>query len=129
MCLFKVSKIPKITLKPKTVYKIVSKSYNNEYYTYFMEDKVNLGKTYSGKFFKLDVFSFLFSKYIDSGFIHSYSERNNLELTILEYKEQTSQKLSLIKCTIPRFTLYYEGYADEVASRRLKYVEEIKEIQ
>lgn len=128
MCLFKKSIIPKITLKPKTVYKIVSKSYNNEYYTYFIGDKVNLGKTYTGKFTKLEAFSFLFKKYIDSGFIHSYSENIDLEFTIFEYKEQTTEKLALIKCEIPRFTLYYNGYGDEIASRRLKYIEEIKEL-
>lgn len=128
MCLLKKSIIPKITLKPKTVYKIINKTYNNEYYTHFTGDKVNLEKTYSGKFFKLDVFSFLFSKYIDSGFIHSYSEKNNLELTILEYKEQTTEKLILVKCEIPKFTLYYEGYGDEIASRRLKYIEVVEEL-
>ena len=128
MCLFKKSLIPRITLKPKTVYKIVSKSYNNGCCTYFMEDKVNLGKIYTGKFTKREIFSFLFERYIDSGFIHSYSENIDLESIIFEYIKLGAENLALIKCEIPRFTLYYNGHEDEIASRRLKYIEEIREL-
>lgn len=125
MCLNKLSIIPRITLKPKVVYKVVKKSSNIDYETFYTGYKVHLGELYSGRFVSDDWFTSLFGKNIYSGFIHSYDESISEEI-LEEYKDRTYDNVALIKCEIPKFTLYYKGYFGEIASRKLKYIEEVK---
>lgn len=126
MCLHKSSVIPRIALKPKTVYKIVIKR-GEEYYTFYTGHKVELNKLYTGKFRDNELFTFLFESTINSGFIHSYENNEELiEVVFQEYKEETYSNIALIKCEIPKFTLYYKGFCGELASRKLKYIEEVK---
>lgn len=126
MCLYKSSLIPRITLKPKTVYKIVMKR-GEGYSTFYTMHKVELDKLYTGKFRDDELFTFLFKSTISSGFIHSYENNEELiEEIFQEYKEVTLGNVALIKCEIPKFTLYYKGFCGEIASRKLKYIEEVK---
>lgn len=124
MCLVKSSIIPRITLKPKIVYKVLYKDKGN-YYTPFMDCKVELNKLYIGEFFGNGLITFLFSKYIDSGFIHSYDSIDSAINNFIDASNDDSSAI-IIKCEIPRFTLYYKGHCREIASRKLKYISEEK---
>lgn len=123
MCLFKKSFIPIIALKDIVVYKKVYKKCNGILITPITLDVIEIGKTYKGKFCSLDTFgtpsfspSFiksLFSKEIDTGYIHSCVHPKGAVLR------------KVIKCIIPKGTLYFIGNRGDIASRKLKYVEEI----
>jgi len=126
MCLYKLSQIPRIALKPKTVYKIVIKR-GEEYHTFYTSHKVELDKLYTGKFRDDELLTFLFDSTIHSGFIHSYkNDKEFIEEVFQEYIEKTYVNIALIKCEIPKFTLYYKGSCGDLASRKLKYIEEVK---
>lgn len=128
MCLIKKSKIPRIALKDITVYKSVDNQYG-KLYTIITEDLVELGKTYKGIFRKSEfnqdflnprtLLSSLFSKYVTTGYIHSYI---SLKRSIAEWRYNT-----IVECIIPRGTLYFIGTNNEIASRKLKYVKIIDE--
>lgn len=125
MCLTKKSFIPRIALRNKVTYKWCINS-NEELITYFRKEKVKLGKVYTGefqKFYKGSILDFiiesLLSTFISDGFIHSF---NNLKSAYIHAPIYHSyDTLNLVKCTIPKFTLYFIGKDGEIASRKLRY--------
>lgn len=122
MCLYKKSKIPRIAIKDIVVYKYL-RSYDEELYTPVARAIVKVGKTYKGEFgineygVKENFVSSLFSNSIETGYIHSLS--SPLGLYAYDY--------IAVKCIIPRGTLYFIGKHNDIASRKLKYVEIMKE--
>ena len=119
----KKSIIPRIALKNIIVYKILIKESNNLFfYTPITGDKIVIGKTYKGifrfsKYYPKSLIKSLFSKCIASGYIHSFKDK--------EYHSSNYNSI-LVKCIIPKGTLYFIGKDDDIASRKLKYVEIIK---
>lgn len=121
MCLFKKSFIPRIALKDIVVYKKVCKWYDGTLTTPVTLDAIEIGKTYKGRFCSQNTFNHpslspsfiksLFSKGIDTGYIHSH------------ICPKGAMWNTIIKCVIPRGTLYFIGEYGEIASRKLKYVE------
>lgn len=113
MCLTKKYKWPRITLRPKTVYKVLEKS-NKKLTTPFMSYTVELGKECKGKYDEKDtLLNTIFDEYVSSGFIHSYKDKE----TAIDYLVYGNV---VVKCTIPRFTLYFVGHND-IASRKIYY--------
>lgn len=128
MCLTKKSMIPRIALKDIVVYKVLVGNPKVHLYTPITEDKIVIGKTYKGvfqesktpfpppKIFPRNLITSLFSKNIESGYIHSkiypnlYGRENRVN----------------VKCIIPKGTLYFIGDNFDIASRKLKYVEIIR---
>lgn len=92
-----------------------------------MDYKVELNKLYIGKFISIELITFLFSKYINSGFIHSYDSIDSAINNFIDVSNDDPSAI-IIKCKIPRFTLYYKGCWREIASRKLEYISEEKEI-
>lgn len=125
MCLTKKSMIPRIALKDIVVYKILIKDSKGNLFTPIVCDHVKLGYTYKGIFGisndelrnQRSLISSLFSKYITSGYIHSYTDK---------YYAACRYTGRLVKCIIPKGTLYFIGDDFDIASRKLKYVEIIK---
>lgn len=152
MCLYKLSRIPWIALRDKVVYKLVLKDNNlykivfknnNVYKTYVQESIIEIGKTYKGIFLdysfdytiikddkiyhiKSKLLAFLYSLFISetlaSGYIHSFDNERNARNYIYD---NYIHKTKIIKCIIPKGTLYFIGNGHDLASRKLKYVEEI----
>lgn len=117
--------IPRIALKDIVVYKKLVRDSKDNLFTPVICDCVKLGYTYKGIFGISNdelknsrnlIFS-LFSKYITSGYIHSYTDK---------YYAACKHSGYLVKCIIPKGTLYFIGYNFDIASRKLKYVEIIK---
>lgn len=135
MCLEKKSRIPRIATKNIIVYKIL-KSEDNKLFTQFYGYKVEIGKTYKGIFDKYHIFikhglriftnniicfliSLFYSKFITSGYIHSYSSYANIPYI---FKYCYINNYYIIKCIIPRGTLYFIGKDNDIASRKIKYI-------
>lgn len=125
MCLTKKSMIPRIALKDIVVYKILINDSKGNLFTPIVCDNVKLGYTYKGMFGisnnelrnPRNLISSLFSKYITSGYIHSHTD---------EFYAACRYTGHLVKCIIPKGTLYFIGNDLDIASRKLKYVEIIK---
>lgn len=114
MCLIKKHKWPKITLQPKIVYKVLSKR-SGMLFTPYRDNEVKLNKEYRGVYNKFDtLFTTIKSNSVNSGFIHSYKDRNKA-------MERVFIGNVVVICVIPSFTLYFEGVGGEIASRNLIY--------
>lgn len=95
------------------------------FHTPITEDKIVIGKMYKGIFKHVVFGSYypkcliksLFSKRIASGYIHSFTNQE---------EAKNMYRGVLVKCIIPKGTLYFIGKNDDIASRKLKYVEIIK---
>lgn len=135
MCLEKKSRIPRIATKDIIVYKILI-SKNNKLYTPFCRNEIEIGKTYKGIFDKYNIFikhrlrtftnsiicfliSLFFSKFIHSGYIHFYSNYDNIPNSVKHYYVNSYR---IIKCIIPKGTLYFIGKNGDIASRKIKYI-------
>lgn len=135
MCLEKKSSIPKIATKDIIVYKILI-SENNKLFTPYYKNNIKIGKTYKGIFNKYNIFikhrlytfnnsiicfliSLFFSKVIYSGYIHSY---NNYDILFNFNNWLYCNNYYIVKCIIPKGTLYFIGKNGDIASRKLKYV-------
>lgn len=134
MCLKKKSRIPRIATKDIVVYKILHVE-NNKLFTLFCRNEIEIGKTYKGIFDKYNIFikhrlctfnnniicfliSLFFSKLITSGYIHSYSNYNSIP----SYFKYSYLNNYIIKCIVPKGTLYFIGKNGDIASRKIKYV-------
>lgn len=121
MCLTKKNIIPRIALKDIVVYKYLKRNEEGELCTIFTDNVVKIGGIYKGEFNYYDYSGLpssssnfiesLFSKVIDTGYIHSYVISENM----------FANKVC-VKCIIPRGTLYFIGKDKDIASRKLKYV-------
>lgn len=131
MCFIKNKIFPSLLLKDKFVYKIliINKLDNHEYSfkTPFMLEEVVLGKSYKGKFKSNEnILNVITNDHITEGFIHSYSNYNIAKLTLNNLKKyRVNLDFVIVIGKIPRFSLYFQNY-DEIASRKLKYVNIVK---
>lgn len=143
MCLTKKSKVPRIALKDKVVYKVIYKiteAFNDKYETFIQHSPVEINKTYKGVFtnnyyfcikhkyrpnkyylIKNKILAFIYSLFftedIYCGYIHSYTNYK-----IIENYDFIKMAVK-VKCIIPKGTLYFIGKNNEITSRKLKYVE------
>lgn len=122
MCLIKIDLLPRITLKPKKVYKLLCRKFlinSHEYQliTPFTNRPVELGKSYDGKFSNTTFSESLFNRYITDGYIHCFKDIKSARESFVFGK--------LIECVIPIGTLYWRGNNGEIATRKLKYVKEV----
>lgn len=131
MCLYKLNKIPRIALKDKFVYKLIYKDFYGFKRTIAQKEFIKLGETYKGVFkedykfynyfIKNKILSFLYSlfcsKTITSGYIHSFLSYKDA-LNIFKF---TNGREILVKCIIPKGTIYFLGKHNDIASRKLKY--------
>ncbi len=109
MCLTKKYKWPRITLRPKIVYKVLEKR-NGKFFTPFMNYEVEINKKYKGKYNMFDtLFKTIKDDYVRSGFIHSYTDKESAVGNVV------------VECIIPRFTLYFIGRGNDIASRKIYY--------
>lgn len=123
MCLVKLHKYPKITIFPKTVYKVIHVSSDGKFLTPYRAYSVELGKTYTGKFMWRRTFkNTIHTNFIEDGFIHAYT---TIEDAITEKLSLGDISIRIVKCRIPAFTYYYIGKHNDIASRKLKYTNKI----
>ena len=128
MCLVKKSIFPRFTLKDKVVYKIV---YENNilgtvYRTPYQHQVIAFNREYKGEWFYDDFIESLFASEISEGYIHSIKDLESAEL----YIRRTSfcKPMYILKAVIPKYTLYWEGVDNDIASRRIKYIDKICKI-
>lgn len=133
MCLFKKRQFPKRSDSDIVVYKVLliaSFSYNifhRDYVTPFRYKSVDINKPQIANDYLYTKFiKSIFSKNIEEGFIHAYSEYNKV-LDLFERKKKEIFKPCIFKCIIPKGTYYYEGSCGEIACRKLIYNKLIKE--
>lgn len=126
MCLRKFKKLPRIATKDIEVYKIVytPNKFPNELWTIFRNYQVEIGKTYKGQGLRIKgLIKSLFTKTIKAGYIHSFSEYSKAIMVITHSFFSKNKANMIVKCIIPKGTLYFIGEDREIASRKLKYVE------
>ena len=126
MCLIKLSKIPRIATNDIVVYKLVlmddEKVNNHSLCTPYMYIPINLGEIARAKGLNIfEIFFSLFSRYIEKGFIHSYQRLNVARIHYRLLNNMMPAKI--VRCVIPKGTLYFIGEDEEIASRKLLYVE------
>lgn len=126
MCLVKKSIFPKFTLKDKVVYKIVYLNSLGAYISPFRCDLIELNKEYKGEWLNFNLVTSFLTFEIHDGYIHSIKTLkdairyiNDMHLLGPTY---------ILKAIIPKYTLYWEGVDNDVASRKIKYIDEICEI-
>lgn len=128
MCLQKLKRLPRIATKDIEVYKIVyiPDKFPDELWTIFRNYQVEIGKTYKGQGLKIKgLIKSLFTKMIKAGYIHSFSEYSKT-IMVISYPYsffKNNKTATIVKCIIPKGTLYFIGCNGEIASRKLKYVE------
>lgn len=130
MCLIKAHKIPKIATKDIMVYKIVYEDIGGNLKTMMRHSPVKLNTTIKGKFKKrINLINSLFDKFIEDGFIHAYTNIRHAKCALKLREENSCEleffhaKFRIVKCVIPKYTLYYVGKHYDIASRKLKYLE------
>lgn len=130
MCLRKVSYMPRIATKDITVYKVVYKEYSEDfkYKTVCRNSPIKLGTCYKGIFqSKGSVIRSIFSKYINDGYIHSFSTIEDSSYLLYSTRYHYPYKrVCILRAIIPKGTIYYKGAGGDLASRKLKYIEEIR---
>lgn len=118
MCLIKSSLIPRITLKEKVVYKILIIDHPF-YITPFMLEPIVIGSEYVGEFRRTFLIFTFFKKCIKEGYIHCFK-------TITDARMSKTTESVIVKCVIPKYTLYWKGNLGDIASRKLIYKEIIE---
>lgn len=126
MCLTTSQKWPKIAWRPITVYKTVC-VWGDIYRTIFKKAKIQIGETY-----RESVYNILKNKQylvcLDDGTkyyefnegIHSFIEKDEAK-SVAEYFD-VLYTTEVVKCIIPRFSLYWIGNDGDIVSNKLKYV-------
>lgn len=125
MCLVKKSIFPKFTLKDKVVYKIVYLNSLDIYKSPFRNDSIELNKEYKGKWLNFNLVTSFLTFEIYDGYIHSIK---TLKDAIRYTRDHLLSPAYILKAVIPKYTLYWEGVNNEIASRRIKYINEICEV-
>lgn len=126
MCLVKKSIFPRFTLKDKVVYKIVYLNSLDAYISPFRCDLIELNKEYKGEWLNFNLVTSFLTFEIHDGYIHSVKSlkdalryANDMHLLGPTY---------ILKAIIPKYTLYWEGVDNDIASRRIKYIDKIRKI-
>lgn len=126
MCLVKKSIFPKFTLRDKVVYKIVYLNSLGAYISPFHCDLIELNKEYKGEWLNFNLVTSFLTFEIHDGYIHSIKSLKDA----LRYVKDMYLlgPTYILKAIIPKYTLYWEGVDNDVASRKIKYIDEICEI-
>ena len=125
MCLVKKSIFPRFTLKDKVVYKIVYLNSLDAYISPFRCDLIELNKEYKGEWLNFNLVTSFLTFEIHDGYIHSIK---TLEGAIHYIKDHLFTPAYILKAVIPKYTLYWEGVDNDIASRRIKYIDKIYKI-
>lgn len=122
MCLIKKSIFPKFTLKDKIVYKVVYECFIYEivYRTPYQHQVITLDKEYKGEWMYSNWITSLFNSEISDGYIHSMKDIKSVKQFIKN--NQLYRPICIVKAVIPKYTLYWEGKNNDIASRRIKYI-------
>ena len=127
MCLVKKSIFPRFTLRDKIVYKIVYLDpILNKYVTPFRDCPITLNKEYKGAWIYSNLIKSLFVSEIHEGYIHSIKDLKSAKLCIKKWSFH--EPLYIIEAIIPKYTIYWNGIEDNIASRRIKYIDKICKI-
>lgn len=124
MCLTTNQKWPKIAWRPITVYKVVC-GWEDPYRTIFQKAKIQIGKTYRESVYNILKNREYLSKIEEKGYyefnegLHSVKDRITA-LAIADYYA-VLYPVQIVKCTIPRFSLYWIGVDNDIVSNKLKY--------
>ena len=121
MCLATKQKWPKIAWKPITTYKVVYSPYDYpSLLTLFQSFPIQIGCAY-----KVSLIKILKTRIKVSGIhlmrkgIHSYKKESPARFMA---RLNMNKNTIVVKCTIPRFSLYWIGDNDDIVSNKLKYV-------
>lgn len=128
MCLIKKSLFPRFTLRDKIVYKVVYVDFILEtvYRTPYQYQVITLDKEYKGEWFYSNWIKSLFNFKISDGYIHSIKDLKTVKQFIKN--NQFYRPICIFKAVIPKHTLYWEGVDNDIASRRIKYIDKICKI-
>lgn len=126
MCLVKKSIFPKFTLRDKVVYKIVYLNSLGVYISPFCYDLIELNTEYKGEWLNSNLVTSFLTSEIHDGYIHSIKSLKDA----LRYVKDTHLlgPTYILEAIIPKYTLYWEGVNNDVASRKIKCIDKICEI-
>lgn len=106
--------IPRIALRDITVYKVVKDTFNDgSYYTPYMCMRVQVGETYTAELIR-------FASSVEHG-LHSFAR---LEDAVEELRDWKNNCPEVIRCIIPKGSIYYIGrfgILKSYASNKLRY--------
>lgn len=130
MCLTTHWKFPRITTKEKVVYKIVYKTPIDEEVCYAGATKFRyrynvLHKEPIFKHLLSDDIFDTFSEFKD-GWVHSFDALGTAIDNKQQYFCHPRCALAVVKCIIPKFTLYYKGIDGDICSKKIIIKEEVK---
>lgn len=126
MCLVKKSIFPKFTLRDKVVYKISYLNSLGAYISPFYYNLIEINKEYKGEWLNFNLVTSFLTFEIHDGYIHSIKTLKDA----LRYVNDMHLygPTCILKAVIPKYTLYWEGVDNDIASRRIKYIDKICEI-
>lgn len=115
MCLLSKTEKPYIAKEDMVVYKVTIKVWKT-YYSFFRDFPYNLNASYEeteeGEIKKGEEFY-----HIGKGWIHSYQNTEVLSFF---------KCCNILKCIVPKGTLYYVGTDGDICSKRLIIVKEVR---
>ena len=115
MCLIKKRRLPKISRKPITVYKIIER-YNNFYMTPVREEYINLNSTLKAK--DTSIYEMYCSSVIKGCGVHAYINLEKAQEVMETYYRRFHY--IILKCVIPPNTYFWEGKGGDIAARELE---------
>ena len=118
MCLVKIHKLPRISWKPITCYKVLQRRKNN-----YVTPYVNYSITKDREIIKggENFFSGLKCKHIYGWGVHAFINMFTAMKTAQYFCmiDQVIGGYVVVKCTIPRFTFYFKGKDNEICARKM----------
>lgn len=117
MCLIKSSIFPRVAIKDIIVYKGIMEQ-GRGYITPWKNHPIVIGEIQKPSRSLMDIISDLFYKEINGGYIHSFTDLGRCRRYFYGWG-----RIVYVKCLIPRGTLYWTGDIEDIASRKLKYLE------
>ena len=129
MCLIKKSIFPRFTLRDKIVYKVIYIDFilGPVYRTPFQYQEIILNKEYKGKWVSSNLIKSFFSFNIYDGYIHSIKDLKSVKSYISE--TIFYEPVYVLKAVIPKYTFYWEGIDNDIASRKIKYTTKIYKVR
>lgn len=133
MCLTTKQRRPKVSARKTTCYKVVEKL-NGGYRTPLQKKTICDGSIEGAKmscaFMRTDKHLGFFDKtgsmVVGKGVIHAYTE---YEKAVWNASAMSNfffpRRFIVVECTIPPFTRYYEGDANEIAAKRIVFGKEV----
>lgn len=114
MCLYKTHWLPKISMKPIQVYKVLKHSHGR-LVTPFKEQSCKIGETIKAKNSWLKG---IFKYEIEGEGIHSYRDKESVE-NFIDCYLPFYRKLYVHICEIPPFTPYWIGDRGDIAASKM----------